>query len=379
MMLNQGSPPSQLPIWEHADKVLGAFNDQEGQKAFSALASIDTKLGKNLGLEGAGFEVRIIDEDSKINVNGAARGDAVTEMRLAAQLFGLMNGAQNDTLFSQRDADGQFSDRSAICSAIIDWADPNQDQSVCDATSVTAQAAAPEDSFYSLLNRPYERKNAAFDSLEELRRVRGMSEDFWATFVDPDPDNPDKRVVSVWGQGTVNVNTANPQIILALICNPNTGAAEAPICTDPAESTKFLMALAMVRGFTAGAPIFGSPKVFASALKGKGMFGSIMAMLPMEPIQLKSEAEFLKAISTESKVFSIYATGYVRAGKRETKTRVHAVVDFRGAPPPGVDARALDAAKDVAAALDPTGTTTQQIDAAIKPSPGGTIIYYRID
>jgi general secretion pathway protein K len=109
------------------------------------------------------------------------------------------------------------------------------------------------------------------------------------------------------------------------------------------------------------------------------MFGSIMAMLPMEPIQLKSEAEFLKAISTESKVFSIYATGYVRAGKRETKTRVHAVVDFRGAPPPGVAARALAAAKDVAAALDPTGTTTQQIDAAIKPSPGGTIIYYRID
>jgi general secretion pathway protein K len=380
MLMNpSGGPPSQIPIWEHADKALGAFNDQDGQKAFSALASIDTKLGKNLGLEGAGFEVRIIDEDSKINVNAPARGDAVTEMRLAAQLFGLMNGAQNDPLFSQRDADGQFSDRSTICSAIIDWADPNQDQSVCDATSVTAQAAAPEDSFYSLLSRPYERKNAAYDSLEELRRVRGMSEDFWATFVDPDPDNPDKRVVSVWGQGTVNVNTANPQIILALICNPNTGAVEARVCTDPAESTKLLMALSMVRGVTLGAPIFGSPKAFVSALKGKGMFGSIMAMLPMEPIQLKSEAEFIKAISTESKVFSVYATGYVRAGKRETRARVHAVVDFRGAPPPGVDARALEAAKDAAAVLDTSGTTSQQIDAVLKPSPGGTIIYYRVD
>ncbi len=379
MLMSPGGPPSQLPIWEHADKALGAFNDADGMKAVSALASIDTKLGKNLGLDGAGFEVRIIDEDSKINLNSPARGDAVTEMRVASQLIGLMSGPQNDPLFSQRDADGQFSDRMAVCAAIVDWVDPNQDQAICDAASVTAQAAAPEDSFYSLLTRPYERKNAAFDSLEELRRVRGMSEDFWATFVDPDPDNPDRRVVTVWGQGAVNVNTANPQIILALICNPNNGAPEAPVCVDPAQTTKLLMALSMVRGFTAGAPIFGSPKVFTQALRGKGMFGSIMAALGIEPMQLKSEAEFIKAVSTESKVFSIDASGYVRAGKRETRSRVHAVVDFRGAPPPGVSPTALNVAKEAAAIADPSGAMNQQIEAVIKPQPGGTIIYYRVD
>jgi general secretion pathway protein K len=377
-LMNGGQIPGQIPIWAHADKALGAFNDQDGQKAFSALAAIDTKLGKNLGMEGAGFEVRIIDEDSKINVNAAARGEAFSETRLASQLMGLMMGPQNDPLFSQRDADGQFSDRMQICSAIVDFVDPNQDQAGCDVGSEIAQAAAPEDSFYSLLPRPYERKNAALDSLEELRRVRGMSEDFWATFVDPDPDDPDRRVVSVWGQGTINVNTANPQVILTLVCQ-NNGAPEATVCTDPAESAKFLMALSMVRGFTAGAPIFGSPKVFANALKGKGMFGDIMTMLGIEPIQLKSQDDFLKSVSTESKVFSIYATGYVRAGTRETRTRIHAVVDFRGAPPPGVDARALDAAKDAASLLDPSGTTAQQIDAALKPSPGGNLVYWRID
>jgi len=377
-LMNGGQIPGQIPIWAHADKALGAFNDQDGQKAFSALAAIDTKLGKNLGMEGAGFEVRIIDEDSKINVNAAARGEAFSETRLASQLMGLMMGTQNDPLFSQRDADGQFSDRMQICSAIVDFVDPNQDQAGCDVGSEIAQAAAPEDSFYSLLTRPYERKNAALDSLEELRRVRGMSEDFWATFVDPDPDDPDRRVVSVWGQGTINVNTANPQVILTLVCQ-NNGAPEATVCTDPAESAKFLMALSMVRGFTAGAPIFGSPKVFANALKGKGMFGDIMTMLGIEPIQLKSQDDFLKSVSTESKVFSIYATGYVRAGTRETRTRIHAVVDFRGAPPPGMDARAVDAAKDAAAALDPSGTTAQQIDAALKPSPGGNLVYWRVD
>jgi hypothetical protein len=44
-----------------------------------------------------------------------------------------------------------------------------------------------------------------------------------------------------------------------------------------------------------------------------------------------------------------------------------------------MDARALDAAKDAAAALDPSGTTAQQIEAALKPSPGGSILYYRVD
>jgi outer membrane receptor protein involved in Fe transport len=41
------------------------------------------------------------------------------------------------------------------------------------------------------------------------------------------------------------------------------------------------------------------------------------------------------AVTMESKVFSIYATGFVRSGKHETRSRIHAVVDFRGSPPPG--------------------------------------------
>lgn len=377
-LMNGGQVPGQIPVWEHADKALGAFNDEIGQKAFSQLASVDTKAGKNLGIEGAHFEVRIIDEDSKIDVNSPARGEAFSETKVANQLMGLMFGPQNDPLFSQRDADGQFSDRQQICAAIIDWADPNQDQTSCDVASETAQAAAPEDSFYSLLDHPYERKNAAFDSFEELRRVRGMSEDFWATFIDPDPDRPDKRVVTVWGQGTINVNTANPQVILTLICQPN-AAPEAPICVDPVESAKFLSVFGLVRQVTAGAPIFGSPTAFINALKGKGMFGDLMAMVQLEPIQLKSDDSLKKSIATESKVFSIYATGYVGNGRREARTRVHAVVDFRGAPPPGVSAQALEQAKDAAAALDPTGTAAQQIEAALKPSPGGNIIYYRVD
>jgi len=383
LLMKQGPP--QIPVWEFADRVLGAFNDSDGNEAFLSLSGVAVSEGKNLGLEGAGFEVKVIDEDAKVNINTPARGDAFSQARLAAQLIGLLGGPQHDALFSNRDADGQFSDRQAICGAIIDWTDPDQEAYVCDPHSGSAQQAGAEDSFYQLLKKPYPRKNSAFDSLAELHLVRGVGEDFWATFVDPDPQKPEKRVMTVWGQGKVNVNTANPQTVLAVIC----GAAVpgTPLCSDPAEAAKFLTAFDLVKSFTAGAPLFGSPKAFISALKGKGMFGAALSALEMKPIQLLSDTETIKAITTESLVFSIYSTGYVKAGQRETRVKIHAVVDFRGAPPPGAAPGTMSAIESAAAAAGasaaaqglPEGATEATIGAAFQPSPGGNVIYYRVD
>ena len=103
-----------------------------------------------------------------------------------------------------------------------------------------------------------------------------------------------------------------------------------------------------------------------------------------------SDTETLKGITTESLVFSIYSTGYVKAGKRETRVRIHAVVDFRGAPPPGAAPGTMSAVEAAAAAAGagaaaagasplPEGATEAAIAAAFQPNPGGNIIYYRVD
>jgi len=418
--------PRQVPVWEYADRILGAFNDSDGAQNFASLAGVDPKLGKNLGLKGAGFELRIIDEDSKINFNVAARGDAFSQTRLAAQIIGLINSPQYSPLFEQRDADESYTDRRAVCQAVIDWVDPDQDQAVCDPTSTTASQAASEDSFYQLLKKPYQRKNAAFDSLQELHRVRGISDDFWSTFIDPDPDNPDKRIVTVWGQGAVNVNTANPQTLLAIVCQASNNMAR--MCSDANEAQKFIMALTMVRSFLPGLPVFKNAQEFVSALQqtnapapaapgttsppagglpglagGLGGGGSpiatILKALGIEPIPLVSAAETQKAVTTESKVFSIYATGYVRSGKRESTVHIHAVVDFRGAPSPqDLIKKALDAAlqgtsqgtgagaaassgsqNGLTGTGGTSGTGQTGIADALKPSPGGNVVYYRVD
>jgi general secretion pathway protein K len=390
LLMRQGPP--QIPVWEYADQVLGAFNDDTGRESFASLSGVNIEEGKNLGITGAGFQVKVVDEDAKINVNMAARGDAFSQNRLAQQLIGLLVNPQYDKLFENRDADGQFSDRQAICAALVDWSDPDQDAYVCDPHSTSAQQAGAEDSFYQLLKKPYPRKNAAFDSLEELRLVRGIGDDFWTSFVDPDPDDPTKRVMTVWGQGKPNVNSANAQTIWALICGYVVNPQSTPLCSDPVEAAKFISVVTMVRGFTAGLPIFGSPKAFVNTITGKGkagsMFGILAETMGIQPVQFHSDNEMMKGISTESKVFSLYSTGFVKAGKRETRVRVHAVVDFREAPPPGVPAQAADAVQDALRGLIgsqpggqnlPDGATDSAIAAIFAPNPGGNILYYRVD
>ncbi len=395
----KGSAP-QIPVWEFSDRVLGAFNDTTGHEEFQSLAGVDLTQGRNLGIEGGRFELVIVDEDSKINMNVAARGDAFSQTRMAQQLMGLMAADQYKPLFEERDIDGQFSDSMTLCSALIDWADPDENYYNCDPRSTaTASTTAPEDSFYQMLKTPYRRKNAAYDSLEELRMVRGVGDDFWATFVDPEPGNPKKRVMTVWGQGQVNVNTANAQTIWAIVC---AGAPLATLCVDPVQAQSFFMFFSMAKGFTMGAPLFFSPKAFVSTMKGQGMIGPILTSLGIEPVQFLSEAETIKMVATESKVFSIYADGVVPGYRRETRVRIHAVVDFRAAPAPGYGPGFVPAGMEgmvpgatggaTPGAVPSTGTGSTQfgadatdvlgqsaIQGALVPNPGGTIIYWRME
>jgi general secretion pathway protein K len=245
--------------------------------------------------------------------------------------------------------------------------------------------------------------------------VRGVSDDFWATFIDPNPDIPDKRVVTVWGQGPVNVNTANPQALLTIACQASNNTAR--VCTDANEAQKFILAMSMLRSFMPGLPVFKNGDEFVNALKqtntatgapgapaapgasaipglggGGSPIGMIMKALQLEPIPVLSPEQTKKAVSTESKVFSIYATGYVRSGKRESSVRIHAVVDFRGAPAPQQLIANLLSGQGFGGGPGQTPTPSPAtsgsasgsppppgIPAALKPGPGGNVVYYRVD
>jgi general secretion pathway protein K len=85
-------------------------------------------------------------------------------------------------------------------------------------------------------------------------------------------------------------------------------------------------------------------------------------------------------------MFSIYAVGVKKGYKRETRVKLHAVVDFRTAPPLGTPG--APGTPQAGTPTTTTGTTTttttgpasaDAIAAALKPSSGGQVVYFRAE
>jgi general secretion pathway protein K len=392
-------PFKQLPVWEFSDVALGPFNDETGMSAFAGMLSVDSSTGKGLGLTNGRFEVKIVDEDSKININ---RASPIPDVDLDRQLISLMQGPQNAPLFEGRDLDDQFSDMNTICGAITDWADQDENLSQCYVGAQAQGASGAEDNFYQMIGLDYRRKNAAFDSLEELRLVRGMGDDFWSTFVDPNADDPKARTLTVWGQKAINVNSANPQILLSAACSVCSGgiggagsnaAQGLALCTDPMIQAQFLSLLGILRTFPI--PIFTRNSDFPNFLKTGNIGGPMGAMIgPMlAPLMAQAglpcglNAGANKQFTVTSRVFSIYADGIVPGRKRTTRVRIHAVIDTRasnpltGGGPNSLNPTGTPNTGSTGSATGSSGSNADAIDpvALLNSSPMGRVVYYRIE
>lgn len=90
-----------------------------------------------------------------------------------------------------------------IVDAIKDWIDPDND--------VTRFGA--EDTYYQTLEKPYPCKNKPFDFLEELLLVRGITREL---FYGTEESHGISLYLSTYGDGRININTADPLVLRAL-------------------------------------------------------------------------------------------------------------------------------------------------------------------
>jgi general secretion pathway protein K len=134
-----------------------------------AAAGTDGKPDPRFGAE---------DEERKVNLNKAE--PAVIQRVLESAGVG-------------RDAAEDLSQ------CIVDWRDG-------DSAFQHAQYGA-EDAYYDDLPLPYACKDAPLESLDELLLIKGMKRDIFDKI---------KPYVTVWGSGSVNINTAYPQTLEAL-------------------------------------------------------------------------------------------------------------------------------------------------------------------
>jgi general secretion pathway protein K len=128
------------------------------------------------------FSYRITDEESRINLNRA------TPDQLHRLLIEL--GIEKD-------------ERDVIVDSIQDWRDGDEDHRLNGA----------ESDYYLGLPQPYKSKNADFDSVDELRLVRGITDQiFFGT-----PERPGLvEYLTVAGSGSININTASDVVLRTL-------------------------------------------------------------------------------------------------------------------------------------------------------------------
>jgi general secretion pathway protein K len=345
-----GRPPPQLNVWDFADALLAPFANLKSAKAMTADTGIDFNAMKGVKNTGGTFEVITVPENSKINLNKPLffSGD-VARKSTAMQLFALLGGYQSpdspyDPMFSARDPDGQYTTRLDVVSDMIDWWDYDEQRTVFDPGSATVGLGGSEDDVYGQFVDPYVVKNAPFDSLEEMRLVRGVGDDFWATFVESDGDDPRTRKITIYGSGSVNVNLAPAEVLLARLCSFVT---DQPLCQNPLQAMAFIQLFNTVRSMLPIA-LFTKPEDFLAFMSGTAgtgkdlfaMLGSMLgkdnALMAWTPLTLTPEQrqQISGSFLTEASIFTIQSTGHV--GQTQAKMTMVVNFDKPWVPPAGV-------------------------------------------
>jgi general secretion pathway protein K len=340
-----GRAPPMLPVWRYTDGILRPFCNYDALEGMTNTVGVDFATAEGLGDTGGTCEVIALAENSMLNVSDPLSFDGDrARTSVAMQMFALMGGYQSpspfDPLFEQRDADGQFTSRLDVVSALIDWWDYDTERTTFDPGASTVASSGAEDDVYRRFDDSYSPRNAAFDSIEEIRLVRGVGDDFWATFVEPDPEDPTTRHITIYGSGAVNPNEAQPQVLLARVCSI---LADQPLCTDPTEAAKFIQVMQTIR-MIAPIPWFTRGADFINFLRGGGGPRDLYPMLQsflgadspllFRPVTVSATQGPLldSALVTAARILTVQSTG--RVGR--ATVRIRTVMNFhdRWTPPP---------------------------------------------
>ncbi|MGH7412439.1 MAG: general secretion pathway protein GspK, partial [Candidatus Methylomirabilis sp.] len=155
------------------------------------------------------YWVTVSDEESKIPLNGA--GDAILRRLLSN------SGVRDERLIS------------VIVDSIQDWRDAD----------TLHRLSGAEDNYYLSLPVPYKAKNGDFETIDELLLVKGMTPEIlygnagtgerraaleaqlpWERELQSGEYRGIARHLSIYSVGRVNVNTASPEVLLALGLTP---------------------------------------------------------------------------------------------------------------------------------------------------------------
>jgi len=147
-----------------------------------------------LPVEGGSISAAIVDAQSRFNLNSVWGNDPASVANLEV-LQRLLNVLKLNPL---------------LANALVDWIDPDSEP----------RPGGAEDTDYLILNPPYRAANRLLTSLDELRLVRGFDDKTVAALT------PYVTVLPVV-TNNINVNTASPEVLAALVPGLDVAAASA--------------------------------------------------------------------------------------------------------------------------------------------------------
>ncbi|HEX3903058.1 MAG TPA: hypothetical protein VH853_09410 [Polyangia bacterium] len=168
-----------LRVTDYASSLMGFFSGSKDEVAgLGSLIGLDTTNIKGLGLKSGTFDAQITAEDGKIDINcgGGLTPDRGKQLIVYRLLMGLMYSRRFDNLFAEADSTGNFALRTDVARAIIDWADADEQMFSPEGGS------ASEDYRYDAHADHYRAHDNNYDSIEEVKMVRGVSDGFMEAF-----------------------------------------------------------------------------------------------------------------------------------------------------------------------------------------------------
>ncbi|HEY2903574.1 MAG TPA: hypothetical protein VGL59_23525 [Polyangia bacterium] len=165
-----------LRVTDYAGPLMGFFGGSKEEVAgLGSLIGINTEGVKGLGMSSGHFDAEITAEDGKIDLNCAT--DVSKQQMMFKLLMGLMASQRFDRLFSEADSSGQFVSRADVARALIDWADRDDRMFTPDGTGT-----GTEDYRYDDRADKYRAHDDNYDTIEEIKQVRGVSDAFMEAF-----------------------------------------------------------------------------------------------------------------------------------------------------------------------------------------------------
>lgn len=186
--------------------------------------SLELQGIKGLGLEsGEVEELSLISEQSFIGLAGLYCPPTTISCSPRISLARLLRTQFCDPrvahVFEKEQEDGHRYTREEVVGNLIDWIDADDNRIYIDPLTWQFQAGAGEgeDSYLREGGLKYRSKDAPFDSIEELRMVRGINDELYNFLKDKVSVHAGS---SAGGQGAsvgVDINTAGPEVIATLL------------------------------------------------------------------------------------------------------------------------------------------------------------------